>query len=92
MLSGMETAARTQTVIRLKPELMERVKYRAKGRNLSVNAYVESVLEEATKAPIPKLPREFKSSPAIERLSGIIPAPSREMLESDEKLAYILGK
>ncbi len=84
--------ARAQTVIRLKPELMERVKYRAKGRNMSVNAYVESVLEEATKAPIPKLPKGFKTSPVIERLSGIIPAPTQEMLESDERLAYILSK
>lgn len=88
----METVTRTQTVIRLRPELMERVKYRAKGRNMSVNAYVESVLEEATKAPIPKLPKDFKISPLIEKLSGIIPAPTQEMLESDDRLAYILSK
>lgn len=92
MISEMETVARTQTIIRLRPELMERVKYRAKGRNMSVNAYVESVLEEATKAPIPKLPKDFKISPLIEKLSGIIPAPTQEMLESDDRLAYILSK
>ena len=88
----METVARTQTVIRLRPELIERVKYRAKGRNMSVNAYVESVLEEATKAPIPKLPKDFKIHPVIEKLSGIIPAPTKEMLEQDDRLAYILSK
>ena len=92
MLSNMETIARTQTVIRLRPEVMERVKYRAKGHNMSVNAYVESILDEATRAPIPKLPTDFKISPVIEKLSGIIPAPTKEMLESDDRLAYILSK
>jgi len=88
----METATRIQTVIRLRPEVMERVKYRAKGHNMSVNAYVESVLDTATKVPIPKLPKDFKISPVIERMSGVIPAPTKELLESDDRLAYILSK
>ena len=92
MLSNMETIARVQTVIRLRPEVMERVKYRAKGYNMSVNAYVESILDEATRAPIPKLPKDFKISPEIERLSGIFPPTTKEMLESDDRLAYILSK
>ena len=88
----METIARVQTVIRLRPEVMERVKYRAKGKKMSVNAYMESVLDAATRAPIPKLPKDFKISPMIERWSGCIPAPTKEMLESDDRLAYILSK
>lgn len=88
----METIARVQTVIRLRPEVMERVKYRAKGYNMSVNAYVESILDEATRAPIPKLPKDFKISPEIERLSGIFPPTTKEMLELDDRLAYILSK
>ncbi len=88
----MENAARVQTVIRLRPEVMERVKYRAKSQNISVNAFVENALVEATKVPIPKLPKDFKIDPLVESLSGIIPAPSKEMLESDDRLAYILSK
>lgn len=91
-ISKMETVTRVQTVIRLQPEVMERVKYRAKGKKISVNAYVESVLDAATRAPIPKLPKDFKIDPMIEKLSGIIPAPTKEMLESDDRLAYILSK
>lgn len=88
----METVSRVQTVIRLKPELMERVKYRAKSQGLSVNTFVENALIEATKVPIPKLPKNFKIDPLVESLSGIIPAPTKEMLESDDRLAYILSK
>ena len=92
MISFMETIARVQTVIRLRPEVMERVKYRAKSQDISVNAFIENALVEATKVPIPKLPKNFKISPLVESLSGIIPAPTKEMLEADDRLAYILGK
>lgn len=92
MITDMETVSRVQTVIRLKPELMERVKYRAKSQGLSVNTFVENALIEATKVPIPKLPKNFKIDPLVESLSGIIPAPTKEMLESDDRLAYILSK
>lgn len=88
----MENAARVQTVIRLRPEVMERVKYRAKSQNISVNAFVENSLVEATKVPIPKLPKDFKIDPLVESLSGIFPPTTKEMLESDDRLAYILGK
>ena len=72
---------------------MERVKYRAKGSNMSVNAYVESVLNEVTSTPpIPKLPKGFEIDPLVQSLSGCIPAPTQEMLESDDRLTYLLSK
>ena len=92
MISNMDTTTRVQTVIRLRPEVMERVKYRARSQSISVNAFIENALAEATKVPIPKLPKNFKISPLVESLSGIIPAPTKEMLESDDRLAYLLGK
>ena len=88
----METIARVQTIVRLRPELMERVKYRAKGQNISVNAFIENALMEATKVAVPKRPKDLKIDPVVESLSGIIPAPSKELLESDDRLAYILSK
>ena len=83
---------RVQTVLRISPELMARVKYKAAQLDTSVNAYIESVLRDAVMPRIPKLPKDFKISPLIESLSGIIPAPTQEMLDEDPKLAYILGK
>lgn len=89
----MESATRVQTIIRLKPEVMERVKYRAKSKNMSVNAFMEEVLEQFTMTPpIPKLPKDFKIDPLVESLTGCIPMPSQEVIDSDPRLAYILSK
>ena len=92
MISIMENAARVQTVIRLRPDVMERVKYRAKSQNISVNAFVENALVEATKVPIPKRPKDMEIDPIVKSLSGIFPPTTPEMLESDDRLAYILSK
>ena len=92
MISFMETTTRVQTVIRLRPEVMERVKYRAKSQNTSVNAFIENVLVEATKVAIPKRPKDKEIDPLIKSLSGIFPPTTQEMLESDDRLAYILSK
>jgi len=88
----METNTRVQTVIRLRPELMERVKYRAKSQGVSVNAFVENALMEATRVAIPKRPKDKEIDPLVKSLSGCIPAPTKEMLEADDRLAYILSK
>ena len=92
MISFMETIARVQTVIRLRPEVMERVKYRAKSLGISINAFMEDAIMEATKVSIPKRPKNLEIDPVVKSLSGIIPAPTKEMLESDDRLAYILSK
>ncbi len=92
MISFMETIARVQTVIRLRPDVMERVKYRAKSQGVSINAFMEDAIMEATKVSIPKRPKDLEISPVVKSLSGIIPAPTKEMLESDDRLAYILSK
>lgn len=88
----METVTRVQTVLRLPEELMIRAKYKAKQQEKSLNAYFEEVIAEAVRPKIPKLPKDFKIDPAIEALSGILPAPTPEMLAADDKLAYIWNK
>ena len=57
----MNTVPRTQTAFRLKDSLLERMKWRAKRENKSLNALVEETLEEAFghEYLIPKLPPEF---------------------------------
>lgn len=93
MISFMETITREATIIRLKPQVMARVKYRAKSQGLSVNAYIEQTLAEATNCvPIPKLPPDFQISPEIKSFAGVIPQFTQEQLEEDPRLAYILGK
>lgn len=87
-----KAAPKAQTVLRISPELMARVKYKARQVDVSVNAYIESVLREAVMPRIPRLPQDFEVSPLVKSLSGIIPAPTKEMLEEDPKLAYIIGK
>ena len=45
-----------------------------------------------SKPGIPKLPKDFKIDPLVESLSGCIPMPSQEVIDSDPRLAYLLGK
>ncbi len=92
MLSFMETRTKIQTVIRIRPEVMERVKYQARGNKMSFNAFVESILDQATKVSIPKLSKEIELDPLVKSISGAIPAPTPEMLEQDERLAHLLCK
>ncbi len=91
-IADMETITRTQTVIRFREDILNRARYKAKQQSMSLNAYLEHVVEEAVKPQIPKLPKEFKVSDFVKSLSGVITAPSQEELEADPKLAYILGK
>ena len=88
----METAAREQTVIRFKRDILNRARYKARQQNMSLNAFLEATVEEAVKPRIPKLPKDFKISPWVEAFSGIMPMPTKEQLEEDDRLAYILGK
>lgn len=88
----MEAITREQTVIRFRKDVLNRARFIAKQQNLSLNAYLEGIVAEAVKPRIPKLPKDFMISPSVEALSGSIPAPTKGQLESDDRLAYILGK
>ena len=86
--------AKVQTVLRISPELMKRVKYKARQVDVSVNAYIEEVLKEAVMPQIPKLPKGFEIDPVIKSFSGIIPmrTPSQKELDEDPKFAYLYEK
>ena len=85
----METVQRVQTVLRLRPELMARVKRQARKENRSVNSFIERTLEKMTETEWPKLPSDFKVSEEIESMGRCIKAPTQEMLQDDPKLAYL---
>lgn len=90
----METT-RIQTVLRLPPELMERVKRSARKEKSSFNSYVERVLDQATAetSAFPALPPDFGISDEIRGLGKFeLVAPSAEDLEADPKLAYLWEK
>ena len=83
------TMGRVQTVIRLQPELMARVRRQAHRENRSVNSFIEQTLDRATQIEFPKLPPDFKISDEIAAMGGCIGKPSLEDLENDPKLAYL---
>ena len=85
--------ARIQTAFRLPQDLLARVKREAKRKNLSVNAYVEDVLDRETRIDWPKLPKDFSVSQEILDFQIIHKwtPPTPEELEEDPKLAAILG-
>lgn len=88
----META-RIQTVLRLPPELMERVKRNARKEKRSFNSYVEHILDKATETAFPSLPPDFKVSEDILGLQCCgLEEPTAGMLAEDPKLAYLWEK
>ena len=81
---------KVSTIIRLRPELLDRAKRMAKRSNLSLNAYVEKTLERECRLEWPVLPPDFKVSDEI--LSFAIKDfkdPTKEELEADPRLAHI---
>jgi hypothetical protein len=88
----METT-RIQTVLRLPPELMARVKRSARKEKCSFNSYVERILDQATGQEFPSLPPDFELSGEICALARFeCKAPTARALETDPKLAYLWEK
>lgn len=87
----METISRTQIAVRLRPDILERVRYKARQEKLSVNAYIEKTLQDASLAKIPKLPEDFVADRVIESFNGMIKAPSQKELDADPRLRHIFG-
>jgi len=97
----MEGARTYQTAFRFKPEMMERMKNRARQKNKSLNAYVEELIKN-------DLERENRYESLLQQLKNIrIPEKVNEIelpfkplehpftseeLEADERLSYILRR
>ena len=88
----METT-RIQTILRLRPEVMARVKRNARKMNCSFNSYVERLLDRDMAVEFPRLPEDFKVSEEIRALHCLpLEQPSPEQLALDPKLAYLWDK
>lgn len=99
----METTRTVQTAFRFTPDLVERLKKRARRERTSVNAYVEKVLEkdlgtdedryEALYREIAKV--KLQKNPALteplEKLRGCVHFTEEE-ISSDERLKYLWNK
>ena len=84
---------RTQTILRLSPELYARVKRKARSEHRSFNSYVELILEKETALKFPKLDPNYEISDEIKslRCSGFT-RPSQVVIDNDPKLAYLIEK
>lgn len=91
----------SQTAFRFRPDLLERLKNRARLENTSLNSYVERVLEKSLESTDRyeallqgmkglKIPKQI--SPEIEALSRFKVEYTDEEIAADERLAYLLGK
>ena len=88
----METT-KVQTGLRFSPALISRLKRNARKSNKSFNKYVEDLLEKSTEPTLQVIKREdFKLSPEILALGKTIPAFTREEIDRDPKLAYLLSE
>lgn len=86
------SSARVQTAFRLDPVLLERLRRQAKLQHKTLNSYVELILIRAVQPELPTIPSDYHISEETKKMCGFIPQPTKEQLENDPKLAYILGK
>jgi len=84
---------KVQTGLRFTPGLIARLKRNAKKNSMSFNKYVENILEKTTAPDFQQLRREdFLPGPEILSLGKTIPDFTREELDNDPKLAYLLSE
>lgn len=95
----MET--RVQTAFRFTPELLARAKREASLRHMSLNRFVETLLERETQLVFPHIPDDFTISEEIRNLSLGIKMDPRYLskdpqeqirLDGQAKLEYLLEK
>ena len=98
----METARTVQTAFRFTPELVRRMKLKARREHKSVNAYVERLIEkdlgseedkyEALYRELAKIKLPDKISEEVEALSRYKVVFTQEEVENDPKLEYFVEK
>jgi hypothetical protein len=88
-----DAAPKIQTAFRFPPELLVKMKRKAKSKNLSLNAYAEEIFKRDTRLDWPVLPADFKISEEIRSMHCIhFTEPTAEELAADPKLAYLWEK
>lgn len=86
--------ARVQTAFRLRASVLARSKREAERRGLSLNAYVDELLDRETRVEWPHLPKDYKVSQEILNLKCVdkLKEPTPEEFAEDPKLEYLWNK
>lgn len=86
--------ARVQTAFRLRASVLARSKREAERRGLSLNAYVDELLDRETRVEWPRLPKDYKVSQEILNLKCVdkLVEPTPEEFAEDPKLEYLWNK
>jgi len=93
----METTRNIQTAFRFREDLVLRLKKKARMKQMSINAYVEKVLEKDLEEDSGKYETIMNELQTL-RLSDCLPVTSpgikvsEKELEQDERMKYILEK
>ena len=95
IMENISTQNRKQTILRLEEGFLAKLKYYAKREDLSLNAYMESILakEIERKEALPHIEPIKELSPDIQSLVGILEGKiTRKDLDEDDRLAYLLSR
>lgn len=89
----MEPVTRIQTAFRFEPELLERMKWEAKKRNISLNKLVEDAMQQALRPTLPAFSSETPISDEIRQLHCLeLKRPTDEEFAADPRLEYLWKK
>lgn len=89
----MGSTTRIQTAFRLPPELLERMKWEAQKRNVSLNKWVEDAVEQALRPKQPAFSWDTPISDEIRQLRCLeLKCPTDEEFAADPKLEYLWKK
>lgn len=89
----MGSTTHIQTAFRLPPELLERMKWEARKRNVSLNKWVEDAVEQALRPKQPAFSWDAPISDEIRQLRCLeLKRPTDEEFAADPKLEYLWKK
>lgn len=89
----MGSVTRVQTAFRFETELLERMKWEAKKKNISLNKWVEDAMEQALKPELPAFSAEIPISDEIRQLRCLeLKRPTEEEFAADPRLEYLWKK
>ena len=89
----MRPVTRIQTAFRFEAELLERMKWEAKKRNISLNKLVEDAMEQAFRPELPAFTTETPISDEIRQLHCLeLKRPTEEEFAADPRLEYLWKK
>lgn len=99
----MDSVRTVQTAFRFNPEMVRRMKNRARLQGKSLNAYIENLVEKDLEGEMDRYEALFQELSQMEVPGSISPEIedcfsrfkveiTTEMLEEDERLAYLLSR